>query len=105
MNQDRRQGLENKAEEFILFIHRKWSKFLYPRMEHALGYYKKTKSTNLSIKGKKLEGKGIENTFNKIIKENFLTLEKEMPSKPRGPQSKNRKEQKRDSPWHIILRH
>lgn len=102
MNQDRTQGLENKAEEFILFIH---TKFLYPRMEHALGYYTKTKSTNLNIKGKKLEGKGIENTFNKIIKENFLTLEKEIPSKPRGPQSKNRKEQKRDSPWHIILIH
>lgn len=65
-------------------------------MEHPLGYYKKTKPTNLGIKREKLDSKGIEN---------FLTLEKEMPYKPRGPQSKNSKHKKRDSPWRIILRH
>jgi hypothetical protein len=47
--------------------------------KHALGYHQRTESTNLGTEGKKLEDKDIENTFNNIIEDGFLTLDKEMP--------------------------
>lgn len=56
--------------------------------EHAPGYHQRTQSTNLDTDGKKLEGKSIENIFNKITKESFLTLEKEMSYKYKSPTEK-----------------
>lgn len=52
-------------------------------MEHALGHIKRPNLQIRAQKEKKLEGKGIENIFNKII--SFLTLEKEMPYKHKRP--------------------
>jgi hypothetical protein len=50
--------------------------------------------------------KGTVNIFNKIIEENFPNLKKEMPMNiQEGYRTPNRLDQKRNSSYHIIIKH
>jgi hypothetical protein len=64
---------------------------------------------NLQIKGieegEYVQGKGINNIFNKIITENFSNLRKEMPIQVQeASRTPNRHDQNRTSLWHITLK-
>jgi hypothetical protein len=67
------------------------------------------KRPNLRIMGieerEEVEAKGICNTFNKIITENFPNLEKSMPIQVQAASgTPKRPEEHRDTPWHIIIK-
>jgi hypothetical protein len=59
----------------------------------------------MGIEGEEARAKGIHNTYNKIITENFPNLEKvlliQIQEASRTP---NRFDQNRTSPWHIIIK-
>jgi hypothetical protein len=57
------------------------------------------------VKGEEVEGKGICNTFNKIISKNSPNLEKEMLTQEQeASRTPNRHDQNRMSPWNIIIK-
>jgi hypothetical protein len=52
-----------------------------------------------------VQAKGIRNIFNKIITENFSSLEKSIPSQiQEASRTPNRPDQNRSTPWHIIIK-
>jgi hypothetical protein len=52
-----------------------------------------------------VQAKGIHNTFNKIITENFPNLQKSMPIQMQeASRTPNRPDQHRTTPWHIIIK-
>jgi hypothetical protein len=55
--------------------------------------------------GEEVQAKGTHNIFNKIITENFQNLEKSIPiHMQEASRTPNRPEQKRSTPWHIIIK-
>jgi hypothetical protein len=66
------------------------------------------KRPNLRIMGieeEDVKAKGIHNTFNKIITEDFPKLEKDLPIQVQeASRTPNRLDQNRTSPWHIIIK-
>jgi hypothetical protein len=57
------------------------------------------------MNAEEVQAKGIYNTFNKIIAENFPNMEKEMPIQVQEASGiPNRHDQNRTSPWYIIVK-
>jgi hypothetical protein len=71
-----------------------------------LGHHGKRKSKNNRNREKRRNpGQRHKNIFNKIIRENFSSLKKEIPIKVQESYRKlNRLDLKGNSPWHIIIR-
>jgi hypothetical protein len=94
--------IKGKTEELLI----KQLKTCEKKMQELTNSIKRPNLRMMVIKeGEEVQAKGMHNTFNKIITENFPNLEKAIPIQMQeSSRTPNRPDQNRTNPRHIIIK-